>query len=84
MLPPTVTTVCERAFKDKKELKSVRFNDELKTLEKCSFEGTGVRRLTLPFSINYVQSSAFGWCEHLQLADFRAARELTRLGDMVF
>ena len=63
-LPRTVTTVCEKAFKNT-NIASVRLNEGLKTLKDNCFSYSGIRRLVLPASVVEVSEEAFDQCRHM-------------------
>ena len=57
----------------------MRFCEGLKRLGAYCFERTGVRKLILPASVKFVDSTAFSECECLESADLSAARSLKAL-----
>ena len=83
-LPRSVTIVGERAFDSTQCLRSVKFNEGLQKLEEMCFAYSGIRKLTLPTSVNAIGDSAFFNCAYLRDVDLRGAPNLVELGRGVF
>lgn len=81
--PTTITIVGKDAFFGNK-VTSVKFNEGLKALEKNCFEGSGIRRLILPSSVESIDEHAFDGCRRLEYADLSAARGLKCISAKAF
>lgn len=83
-LPRSVTVVAERAFDSTKWMRFVKFNEGLQKLEEMCFTYSGIRKLTLPASVNAIGNIAFFNCAYLRSVDLRAASGITSLGKGAF
>lgn len=59
VLPSTLEEIGESAFRNCSGLKSIKLNDNLKTIGKFAFAGTGLTSLTLPKNLDKVCDGAF-------------------------
>ena len=82
-LPSSTITVGKNAF-FYNDAVSIIFNEGLKSLENDCFEGSGIRKLVLPTSVESIGESAFNECRHLEYADLSAARGLKSIGANAF
>ena len=82
-LPSTTIIVGNNAFSGNK-VSSIIFNEGLKSLENDCFEGSGIRKLVFPASVESIGESALNECKHLEYVDLSAARGLKCIGDFAF
>ena len=81
--PSTITIVGKNAFSGNDAV-SIIFNEGLKSLENDCFEGSGIRKLVLPASVESISDFAFASCGCLDFADLSAARGLKCIGNSAF
>ena len=63
MIPNNVKTIGESAFENDCNLDTVELPDGLLRIEKRAFAYSGVKRIHLPASVNYIADDAFIGCE---------------------
>ena len=55
------------AFRDCRLLTSVTLPDGLERIESFAFQGTGIRKMKIPASVNYIGHDVFMLCENIRL-----------------
>lgn len=83
VIPETVTTIGDYAFSGKLGLEMVQFNNGLKRIGRCAFLYSGLRKMVLPPSVEYVGSWAFDHNTHLTFVDLSSTKIKT-LGHFIF
>ena len=82
--PRTTRVARSGAFKNKKDLRSVRLNDGLEVLGENCFFDSKIRELVLPSSVGSIGKCAFSACCDLRRADLRTAHGLKILEEELF
>ena len=83
VFPSSTITVGKNAF-FYNDAVSIIFNEGLKSLENDCFEGSGIRKLVLPASVESISDFAFASCGCLDFVDLSAARGLKCIGNSAF
>lgn len=74
-IPKSVNAIEKNAFYGFKNLKDVKFNEELTRINQGSFYKTGLQNVTIPSSVKNIESSAFGYCGSLESVQFNEGLE---------
>lgn len=77
--PETLKVIDKSAFDGCTELKEVTFNEGLERIEDCAFGGTGLEKVILPDTVNYVGDLAF-CCDNC-IKEIKFSASMTELGN---
>ncbi|KAK8837448.1 hypothetical protein M9Y10_036445 [Tritrichomonas musculus] len=81
-----LVTEIKRAFKSKKNIKSIQFGDdsELKIIGEEAFSGTSIELISIPKKVTKIMSKSFSNCTKLKSVFFSNQSELTYIGEFAF
>ncbi len=74
VIPESVTTIGDFAFSGQKSLENVRFGGGVRWIGKCAFLVSGLRKVLLPPSVEYVGTEAFSYNTQLEYADLSSTK----------
>ena len=74
VIPESVTTIGDFAFSRQKSLENVRFGGGVRWIGKCAFLVSGLRKVLLPPSVEYVGTEAFSYNTQLEYADLSSTK----------
>jgi hypothetical protein len=64
-LSDEIIDIGEGAFSECRTLSIVRIGKEITTIPKCAFRGTGIKEITIPEGVVFIEEGAFEWCSFL-------------------
>lgn len=66
-LPASLKEIPFEAFRDCRLLTSITLPEGLERIESFAFQGSGIRKLKIPASVNYIGHDVFMYCENIRL-----------------
>lgn len=66
-LPASLKAIPFEAFRDCRLLTSITLPEGLERIENFAFQGSGIRKLKIPSSVNYIGHDVFMYCENIRL-----------------
>ncbi|MBP5458052.1 MAG: leucine-rich repeat protein [Paludibacteraceae bacterium] len=74
VIPETVTTIGDFAFSGQKSLENVRFGGGVRRIGNCAFLISGLRKVVLPPSVEYLGIEVFSYNTQLEYVDLSSTK----------
>lgn len=78
----TCSTIGKKAFQEFKNLKEVKFGNNVKKIETLAFFGSGISKIELNESLESISLASFAFCDNITEVDI--PNSVKRIGDYAF